>query len=79
MEGAVGAQVVGDGMNDVFLVQPVQKAIAAGDLETDGTFCWIRVEGDALLGAVREGTYVRYRGDPLHASDSPATRTFEAQ
>lgn len=74
---AVGAVVTEGSTTDLFLLQASQAATAAGTLRTDGTFCWIRLEGDAVLaGAVRDGTYVRHRGKTLFDSPTPATKTF---
>jgi hypothetical protein len=59
------------------LLQSGSNAARAGDLETDGTFCWVQDAGGTIRVALREGTFIRYRGKTLVESAAPVTGAFD--
>lgn len=62
---------------ETLLLQIDSNAASAGDLETDGTFCWVQDAGGTIRVALREGTFIRYRGKTLVESAAPVTGAFD--
>ena len=74
---AVAARIRQGESTDIVLVQQAGRQATVHDLETDATFCWVRVRDRVLQAAIREGTYLRYNGRIVIQSPSPITAAFD--
>lgn len=71
--GRAGGTVAMEGYLDTYLVQQNRQAAQVGNLQTDGTFAYVRDHGRVQQLFAREATAIRYHGIELLRSTAPAT------
>ena len=74
----IGSTISGNGRSDMLLIQSRSNNAVYQGMETDGTFCWVREEGDKVTHiAVREATYVKKDGTVLFEASSPSSEAIQ--
>jgi hypothetical protein len=69
----VGGTVAMNGNLDTYVMQQGNKTVALGDVESDGTFAYVRSNGLVQQYAAREAASLHYQGARLFESSEPIT------
>ncbi|MFC1765659.1 heparinase II/III family protein [Planctomycetota bacterium] len=79
-ENRIWATVSSKDLSDTLMIQAGREETIFQDVETDGTFCWVRAKaGKTTYAAVREATYLRKEGQVLFEAADPHSGTVDLE